>query len=280
MRGPTKITSQDDGVEAGQHGSGPHPATDPRPHDHREWAVCGPEHMQVIPPLKAARPCLRWQWRPGPQNLWARLRQRPTKTTLAQDWLHQTQHINLMFWVSFKIVHCLSLPEQSTTDLVASTTDISPSSGGCAPETKVSAGLVSPGASFSAWKCSSSPWSSGHLLLNAHPWCLCVQTAASYKDILIPYMGLGSILVTSFIFNYLFKSPSLNAYPFWGTGGQGFTIWTGAGGGTLQLLTAGGQGWMRKKCTWNKLPMHWWYLTLRDGGSVRRLSLYLYLMSS
>lgn len=90
--------------------SAPCLATDPRPHDHREWAVCGPGHIQVMPPLKAAHPCLRWQCRPGPQNLWARLRQGPTKTFLAQDWLHQTQHINLMFRVSFQIAHCLSLP--------------------------------------------------------------------------------------------------------------------------------------------------------------------------
>ena len=264
MIGPTKITSQDDGVEAGQHGSGPHPTADPRPHDHREWAVCGPEHMQVIPPLKAARPCLRWQWRPGPQNLWARLRQHPTKTTLAQDWLHQTQHINLMFRVSFKTAHCLSLPEQSSTDLVAPTTDISPSSGGCASETKMSAGLASPGASSSAWKCSSSPWSSGHLSTECTSLVsLCANCCFSQS-----YQSYGiRVHPSDLIYLYLFKSPSLNAYPFWGTGGQGSPHELGrGGGGTLQLLTAGGQGWMRKKCTWNKVPMHWWYLTFEGRG--------------
>lgn len=206
-------------MDAGQHDSAPCLATDPRPHDHREWAVCGPGHIQVMPPLKAAHPCLRWQCRPGPQNLWARLRQGPTKTFLAQDWLHQTQHINLMFRVSFQIAHCLSLPEQSTTDLVASKTGISPSAGGCVSKTKVLRPL--------------SQLRNAHLLpdphvvflLNAHPWCLFVQTAASYKD--ISHMGLGSILMTSFIFKHLFESPPLNAYPFWSIGGQGFTTWIG-----------------------------------------------------
>ena len=173
-------------MEAGQHSSAPRPATDPRPHNHREWSVCGPEHMQVMPPLKAARPCLRWQWRPGSRTSgldW----DRPDKTILAQDWLHQTQHINLMFRVSFTIAHCLSLPEQSATDLVASKTGISPSAGGCASKTKVLGPL--------------SQLRNAHLLpdphvvflLNAHPWCLFVQTASSYKD--ISHMGLGSILL-------------------------------------------------------------------------------------
>ena len=117
--------------------------------------------------------------------------------------------------VCFKITHCLSLPEQSTTDLAASTTviySLPVPEAGC-PRQRGQHGWLLPRPLPQFGNSHLLPDLHIIFLLDAHPQCLFVQISSYYKD--ISHMGLGPTLVTSLtlflkinLFIYLFLAVS------------------------------------------------------------------------